>query len=211
MDYPYESLSPEKFQLFCQALLAKDYPDIQCFPVAQPDGGRDATQMNFLYSGTKEFVMYQVKFARQPLAIKDSHQWFKDIIAEEAPKVKKQILTGAKSYVLMTNVPGTAHPEAGSIDIVNDLLTKVLGIPCICWWRNDLSRRLDSSWDLKWVYPELMTGPDLIRLVIEGNLSESKERRASAIRAFITHQFGIEQEVKFKQVDLQNRLLDLFY
>jgi len=55
-----------------------------------------------------------------------------------------------------------------------------------------------------------MTGPDLIRLVIEGNLSENKERRTAAIRAFITNQFNIEQHVKFKQVDLDNRLLDLF-
>lgn len=210
MDYPYENLSPEKFQLFCQALLAKDHPGIQCFPVAQPDGGRDATQMFFRFGDTKEFVMFQVKFVRQPQAEKDPHKWIVDIVADEAPKVKKQIRTGAKMYVLMTNVPGTAHPDTGSIDTVNELLTKELGIPCVCWWRNDLSRRLDSAWDLKWAYPELMTGPDLIRLVIEGNLSENRERRASAIRAFIAYQFSVEQEVKFKQVDLQNRLLDLF-
>ena len=113
-------------------------------------------------------------------------------------------------FVLMTNISGTAHPDVGSIDIINNLLTKELGIPSICLWRNDLNRRLDNAWNLKWAYPELMTGPDLIRFVIEGNLSESKERRASAIRAFITHQFALEEQVKFKQVDLQNKLLDLF-
>ena len=55
-----------------------------------------------------------------------------------------------------------------------------------------------------------MTGPDLIRSIIESGLSEDKDRRASAIRAFIIEQFHAEQVVKFKQVDLQNRLLDLF-
>jgi hypothetical protein len=210
MDYPYENLSPETFQLFCQALLVKDHPGMQCFPVAQPDGGRDAAQYYYNRIATKEFAMFQVKFVRQPQAEKDPHKWIIDIVEEEAPKIKKQIPTGAKMYVLMTNVSGTAHPDVGSIDLVNTTLTKNLGIPAVCWWRNDLSRRLDTAWDLKWAYPALMTGPDLIRLVIEGNLSEGKERRAAVVRAFITNQFNIEQHVKFKQVDLDNRLLDLF-
>ena len=42
MDYPLENLGPERFQQLCQALLAREYPRVQCFPVAQPDGGRDA-------------------------------------------------------------------------------------------------------------------------------------------------------------------------
>jgi len=83
-------------------------------------------------------------------------------------------------------------------------------MPSQCWWRDDLSRRLDNAWDLKWVYPALMTGQDLIRSVLESGLSENKERRASAIRAYVTHQFDIDQKVKFKQVELDNRLLDLF-
>ena len=32
----------QKFQAFCQALLSREVPGIQCFPVAQPDGGRNA-------------------------------------------------------------------------------------------------------------------------------------------------------------------------
>src|SRR4051812_4577998 len=96
-------------------------------------------------------------------------------------KDQKQVRTGAKFFALMTNIPGTAHLDAGSIDKINQQLSRDLGIPSICLWRNDLSRRLDSIWDLKWTYPELMTGPDLIRLIIEGNLSESKERRATAV------------------------------
>lgn len=55
-----------------------------------------------------------------------------------------------------------------------------------------------------------MTGPDLIRSVIESGLSENREQRSSTIRAFVKHQFLIDQEVKFKQVELQNKLLDLF-
>ena len=39
MDYPFENLDPERFQNLCQALLTKEFPHVQCFPVAQPDGG----------------------------------------------------------------------------------------------------------------------------------------------------------------------------
>ncbi len=209
MDYPYENLTPEKFQLFCQGLLAKEYPDLQCLPVAQPDGGRDAMQWLFL-EHAKEFVMFQVKFVRHLNEDQEPLKWIQKILTGEGPKVKTQISKGAKRYVLITNVRGTAHPDTGSIDSINSFLSKELGIPSLCWWRDDLNRRLDNAWDIKWTYPELMTGPDLIRLVIESGLSESRERRGSAIKSFVASQYNLEQEVKFKQIDLQNRLLDLF-
>src|SRR5437773_2725150 len=60
MDYPLENLGPERFQQFCQALLAKEYPDMQCFPVAQPDGGRDAVSYHFA-EGVSNFSVFQVK------------------------------------------------------------------------------------------------------------------------------------------------------
>lgn len=209
MDYPFENLNPEKFQEFAQALLAREYPDLQCFPVAQPDGGRDF--LTYEYGITSQnFAVYQVKYVRKPLAEKDTHKWLLEIIESEAPKVKKLIERGAKKFFLITNVPGTAHLDVGAIDKMNQLLEGEIGIPSRCWWRDDLNRKLDDAWNLKWVYPELMTGPDLIRSIIESGLSEDKERRASAIRAFIAEQFNVDQVVKFKQVDLQNRLLDLF-
>jgi len=212
MDYPFENLDPETFQQFCQALLAKEFSNVQCFPVAQPDGGRDALSY-FSEDEERSFIMYQVKFVRQPQAETDPHKWLiKTLKGEngEAAKLKKQIPKGAKQYILLTNIKGTAHPDSGSIDQINQLFKTELGVPAQCWWRDDLSRRLDNAWDLKWVYPTLMTGPDLIRSVIELGLSENKERRASAIRAYVTHQFNIEQKVKFKQVDIDNRLFELF-
>jgi hypothetical protein len=209
MDYPFENLDPERFQHLCQALLIREFPNVQCFPVAQPDGGRDA--LSYLSDDEERgFIMYQVKYVRQPLAEPEPHKWLIETLKGEAAKLKKQIPKGAKQYILLTNIKGTAHPESGSIDKVNQLLKSELGVPSQCWWRDDLSRRLDNAWDLKWVYPALMTGPDLIRSVIESGLSESKEKRASAIRAYITHQFDIDQKVKFKQVELDNRLIDLF-
>lgn len=42
MDYLYENLGEDRFQELCQSLLIREFPNVQCFPIRQPDGGRDA-------------------------------------------------------------------------------------------------------------------------------------------------------------------------
>ncbi len=55
-----------------------------------------------------------------------------------------------------------------------------------------------------------MAGPDFLRAIIESGLSEHRERRSGAIRAFLRSQYDMDEEVRFKQIELQNKLLDLF-
>jgi hypothetical protein len=42
MSYHFEELGDERFQQLCQAILTCAFPNVQCLPVSQPDGGRDA-------------------------------------------------------------------------------------------------------------------------------------------------------------------------
>ncbi len=63
--------------------------------------------------------MFQVKFMRNPMSETDPHKWLSAIVKDEAKKVHDLIPRGASRYFLMTNVPGTAHLDAGSIDKVN--------------------------------------------------------------------------------------------
>ncbi|MBU0946890.1 MAG: NACHT domain-containing protein [Proteobacteria bacterium] len=209
MDYPLENLGPEKFQQFCQALLIQEFPNVQCFPVAQPDGGRDSTSL-FMSPTREGFLVFQVKFTRKPLEEKEPHKWLSGILKDESPKIERLIPRGASGFYLLTNIPGTAHLDNGSIDKVDAILRENISIPSQCWWRDDINRRLDSAWDLKWIYPELMTGPDLLRSIFESGMTEQKEQRTSTIKAFLRDQYDIDREVRFKQVELQNRLLDLF-
>lgn len=203
-----ENLGPERFQEFCQSLITRAYPSIQCLPVGQPDGGRDAWVK--AWQGAENLIIFQVKYSRRPQAEPSPHEWIKSIASGEAKKVKRLIALGAKQYILITNIPGTAHLKSGSIDIVQESLTAELGIAAHCWWRDDINRRLDAAYDLKWTYPELMTGPDLIRSIIESGLGEHRQRRSDAIKIFIRAQYLQDQDVRFKQVELQNKLLDLF-
>lgn len=209
MNYPLENLGPERFQEFCQALLIRENPNVQCFPVAQPDGGRDA--VSYIPSqNTGKFVIFQVKYCRRPLAESDPQKWLLAIMEEELPKVRALVPRGAVQYYLIANIHGTAHPGTGSIDQLSERLRIDFSIPFMCWWRDDINRRLDNAWALKWAYPELMTGPDFLRAIAESGLTEHPERREAAIRAFLTQQYSTDEQVRFKQVELQNNLLDLF-
>ena len=209
MDYTYENLGPDRFQEFCQALLAKPFPNLQCLPTRQPDGGRDAIAY---YDEGKNgsFTVFQIKFVEKPLAKTDVHSWLRDTLEKESPKIEKLIPKGAKEYYLLTNVPGTAHLDSGSIDKVNEILKTTISVPAYCWWRDDLNQRLDGLWDLKWSYPELLSGLDVLGYLVQSRLHEDKKGRMGAIRAFLRDQYKMDQKVRFKQVDLQSNLLDLF-
>lgn len=209
MEYRFENLGPEQFQDLCQALLVKAYPDLQCFPVAQPDGGRDGLSYYATHAAS-EFAVFQVKYVRRPMAEPDPHNWLVGVLEKELPKITKLIPDGASKYFLLTNVPGTAHLESGSIDRTQRLLAKHIPVPSQCLWRNDLARRLDGFADLRWAFPTLITPGDILKVLLESGLTEAAERRINALRAAIRHQFAREKEVRFKQIELQNKLLDLF-
>ena len=209
--YQYEQLNDESFQQLSQSLLLRAFPDLQCFPVGQPDGGRDAIVRLFESSPiSNKFILFQVKFARRELSPNDARAWLLRTLRSELPKVQEQIGAGAERFVLVTNVSGTAHPEAGSVDTLQALLEEHIPIPAQAWWRDDLDRRLDDAWDLKFSYPALFSGPDLLRLVIEASPTEGRERRRNAITAFLSAQFETDREVKFKQAELENDIFDLF-
>ena len=95
MTYLYENSNPERFQEFCQALLLHEYQGLQCFPVGQPDGGRDG------WASASRTVL-QVKWRRH-----DSENPMVDNIIKalegELPKIHRLVQWGAQGYVLATN------------------------------------------------------------------------------------------------------------
>ena len=209
--YQYEQLNDESFQQLSQSLLIKEFPGLQCFPVGQPDGGRDAIARVYgTAPGTSGFILFQVKFARRELSPSEARDWLMRTLRAEMPKIRTQIQEGAKSFVLVTNVPGTGHLGVGSMDKLQDMLEDQIPIPAQAWWREDLDRRLDDAWDLKFAYPALLSGTDLLRLVIESTPSEGRDRRKHALNAFLSAQFESDREVKFKQAELENDIFELF-
>ncbi|HEX3238736.1 MAG TPA: hypothetical protein VHR18_01210 [Solirubrobacterales bacterium] len=129
---------------------------------------------------------------------------------EEAPKVDALLSKAVTSYTLVTNVRGTGHADAGSIDKLDDLLQETLSVPARAWWRDDLVVRLKGTPSLRWEFPDLLSGLDVLRELLESDLSEERKRRSAAINAYLAEQYEEDGQVRFKQVDLLEDLLDLF-
>ncbi|MER8031589.1 hypothetical protein ABTZ78_21790 [Streptomyces bauhiniae] len=207
MDYQYETLLDERFQMLCQALLVREYPGVQCYPVGMPDGGRDATAPE---PGGR--IVFQVKYARNPNGLADPLKWVIAAIDGEVNKVKKLVDRGATSFVFMTNLPGTSHLDVGRMDRVQAHLDEVMPIPSMCWWRDDFDRRLDSNYELRFKFPSLLSGADLVRVLWEATgKGEDQQRRSHALSAYFADQSERDSKVRFKQADLSpSPIFDLF-
>ncbi|CAG6396889.1 NACHT domain-containing protein [Streptomyces cocklensis] len=210
LTYLYEQLDPERFQQLCQALISLEYPGTQCFPVGQRDGGRDAVQMFANPQGG--YRIFQVKFVRNPLSIDDVHKWLIETMKGEIPKILDILKRkkGAIEYILVSNVPGTAFPGSGSIDTLNELLNADSPVPIRAWWRDDLDRRCDGHADVRWAYPDMLRGTDLLQALAESIGGDLLGNRLDVLRSFAVEQFDLDNEVRFKQVELSNEILNLF-
>ena len=201
-DYPLELLGPENFQRLCQGLLLEDFPGLQALPVAQADGGRDAFAW-IMGGGRRETVVFQVKFHHKPLSVPDPHKWLVDQLRDEVPKIAA-LAEGARAshYYLLTNVPGTAPLEKGSIDRAQAILDDNVPVPAQVWWRDEVVRRLDRLPALHWAFPDLLTGADVLKNVVERLLTEHAGRRAAAIRAFLSRELEDDEQVRFQKSSL---------
>lgn len=211
MDPRFENLGAESFQRFCQSLISYEDPDVQALEVGQPDGGRDAFSRQIRLGETEAaYRIYQVKFVRSPRPLKDPEKWIAKIIAPELAKIARLAEQGASSYTLITNASGSAHLDSGAVDKVDAYLAEHLPIPAQCWWRNDLIIRLAKHPELRWAFPDLLNAADVLRELIGSDLKEGSERRMGAIKAYLAAQYLADQFVRFRQVDLQTPLLDVF-
>ncbi len=208
MSFNYEEMNGISFQKLAQALIVADYPETQCLPVPQPDGGRDA----FFYenaSDKTDAIIFQVKFSNNPKA-KNERDAISEAIKSEKDKVEKLIEMGAKTFILITNISGTAHLEVGSIDKINKELSKEFGIPSYVWWRDDIDARINKNSDVKWSFPEIIKGSDVLQALMESDLFKPDLEATRAFTAYIAKQKGADEELKFKQVDLTNKITQVF-
>lgn len=208
MDYNYEALDDKRFQKLCQALIVAQFPDAQCLPVGEADGGRDALVLRE-YSGNKDTHVFQVKFSQNPDNPR-ARNAISNLVKSEQENVKRLIADGVSFYHFITNVKGTASPKRGSIDKVNEFLTKSFNLPCQVWWRDDLDRRLDQFGDIKWSYPEILKGSDVLALLNAHADGSNQAKFERTVTSYLSSQYHSESEVKFKQVDLRHKLTELF-
>ncbi|MFE3194063.1 NACHT domain-containing protein [Nocardia sp. NPDC059240] len=137
--------------------------------------------------------------------------WMIAALEGELPKIEKLISRGAQRYIIATNARGTAHLDSGKIDRVQRWLDQHVAIPSVCYWRDEIDRRLDAAEAcLKLKYSEILTLEDGVSIVFTDALEIANQRRDDAIHAFVLKQYNDDSEIKFKQLDLVNDLLSLF-
>ncbi len=158
------------------------------------------------------YRVFQVKFVRNPFIIDDVHKWLVDTMKGEIPKIQEILKRkkGAIEYILVSNVPGTAFPDSGSIDTLNELLNSDSPVPIRAWWRDDLDRRCDGHADVRWAYPDMLRGTDLLQALAESIGGDLSGNRLDVLRSFAVEQFDMDNEVRFKQIELSNEILNLF-
>lgn len=209
MAYLLENLGDERFQHLCQALLTCQFPHAQCLPIGQPDGGRDGFSKRRKKDDELELIIFQVKFVKDPNS-KESRSFIDEIIKKEKAKVARLRERGATSYYLITNAAGSAHLDVGSIDKANKQLEDAFGMGAACWWRDDIERRVDAHSSIKWSYPEILRATDLLEQLLGGSANAEAKRRSDAIRSYMAHQAKQDSQLKFKQIELQKTIVDLF-
>ena len=111
-------------------------------------------------------------------------------------------------FILVTNVPAS-EDSLRKVDAVrNELLRSHRQLHADIWWQERVTASLDWSPNLWQAFPELFPGslPPLL-----GTASTSSANGLSRIfRLALTHQHDRDCVVKFRQIELEQQLLDLF-
>ncbi|MCL6736896.1 NACHT domain-containing protein [Streptomyces neyagawaensis] len=217
--YPYEQLDGRRFQLLAQGLITAEHPNVQCFNLSGPDGGRDAVGMS-LQSAKASFQdthVFQVKFREQnPHGIPTTDDLFKWVITNlkaELPKVKRLARRGAELFTFITNVSATGHPDSGLRDRVRDWTTENLPLPTSIWWREDIDARLSRHADLVFKF-SLFRGIDSVRAyfqsltstastpsILSGVSAHPSNPGMSTMLLYLSKQYEEEESFRFKQVE----------
>lgn len=213
-EYRFEDLGDDGFQHMIQALLLHLHPDLSVPPIRQPDGGHDAFELQD-GTGVKVFS-YQVKWVRDQRQERDPVKWLKGIIKDEEHNLQRMQERGTKEWLLVTNVPGTAHEDTGRIDLLNAHLVEEgerFGMKMRAWWRNEVSRAVDSApSELKFAYPDMLLGADIIRSITQTQfMIERKNRLSLILRAVAANQRGQDSEVRFKHGELEGVSLNSLF
>jgi hypothetical protein len=208
VSFLYEQLTDKNFQQLCQAVLAKVHPGTIAFPVGQADGGRDS-------ASPLEDVIFQVKHTTKPDSVKDPIQWLLSTVDSEAENIESLYHGGARKYYLISNLRGSAAPDAGHMDRLRDRLRSKLShledISIIPWWRDTLDSHIRGDLGLQWSFPQMLTGTQALALLVGQLDQRARARQESAIKGYLATEYEATRLLRFKQVGLETTPLTALF
>jgi hypothetical protein len=214
--YRYEDLDDKRFQSLVQALLSIEYPGLICMPVGagQTDGGRDAVLRPTNSNASR--VIFQVKWSADDRPLREPAKWVRDIVKGEDANIRRLVSEGARRYVIVTSVRGTASRGRGTIGEVEgelDKLSKQYKVPMLCNWRHDVDIWMDKAPDgVKWKYADALVGHDALRALLQNlSLTERVERQARIVRELASTEWVDDENLRFKQAGLDRAELNSLF
>jgi hypothetical protein len=232
MKYYFDQLDPVKFQQLINALLIERYgDDIRLTPLRGSDGGRDGETavenpfMLFILDVSKPLshdldegyflrpgrYLFQVKHHDTSASrISDLRNV---VVSEFEQELTVNVLphTGAQRvnyFFLITNVNSSEQ----SINKVDEkrgkLLKSVDYLHADVWWGERVTALLDTMPNIWASFPELFPGS---KVPLVGNLiNDIEEEFTKTIRIFLNKQYTKDMYVKFRQVEIEHNLDQLF-
>lgn len=201
--YNFSRLGDETFERFAQALIKKVIgPGTATFGPGR-DGGREATFEGAApYPSTHERWdgrwLFQVKFHDLTLAsIEQVRSKLPRDLATELDKLRTDGIF-YDNYILITNVPLTAYPQAGTIDTLTRLASSYADVLTrfSTWGADDLSAFVDGNGDIRTSYVELLQPGDVIQELLSGSRAT---REASIIDSYASHGFTRERFARLEE------------
>ncbi len=232
MQYDLNQLrDPNQFQRLVNAILTARFgEDARLTPLQGKDDGSDGEAgtdnpyMIFQHTGGKSpqsnpliepprpgRYLFQAKYHRtgeQRLAdIRTTVvREFRNALTQDV--LKRRDRRNVNYFFLVTNVSASRDALRTLDEVRSNLLTNRDRLYADVWWGERITTALDWSPNLWHSFPELFAGgvPPLLGRAAKGD----ETGLARTLRLAVTQQFRRDGIVKFRQVELEHRLLDLF-
>ena len=232
MPYDLNRLSdPKRFQRLVNTILTARFgEDARLTPIQGPDGGSDGETttanpyMEFVYdralSHSNNPLVEPPRSGRYLFQAKyhlTGEQRLTDIRSTVVREFKTELTDNvlncpdrqdANYFFLVTNVPSSKDSLRKIDDIRLELLKTRDHLHADIWWGERIKAFLDWAPELWQAYPELFPGgvPPVLGMAI----SHKAKDIARTLKLAVTRQYERDSQVKFRQIQLEKRLLDLF-
>lgn len=234
MEYDFNQIGPQRLERLLNAILTARFgEDARLTPLRGPDGASDGEtapdnpHMYFDYKNSAQSghplfspprpgrYLFQAKYHRT------GDQRLSDLRALVVQEFKRELETAVLNradrsdvnyFFLITNVPSSVTAIKRVDAVRKNLLSRRQDrglLHADVWWREFLVMFLDRSPDLWLAYPELFPGAKPPRIALTASASSS-DAISRTFRLAVSSQYTRDEFVKFRQIELKQKLVDLF-
>lgn len=232
MQYDLNQLrDAERFQRLVNAILTARFgQDVRLTPLRGQDGGRDGETarnnpyMEYVHDPTSLVstnplvspprpgrYVFQAKYHRMG---EQRPSTLRGRVIQEFKNALNDVVLGDRGrgvvnyFFLVTNVTSSKYALDKTDEVRQELLADHRQLHADIWWGESITTSLDWAPDLWLAFPELFPGG--VPPLLVSTHSSNEEALSRTFRVATTHQYRRDLTVKFRQIELEQQLFDLF-